>query len=467
MKNSPEHKILIFETDLDRRNRLRSIISEWGYVIFCFEKETTCFDNISALHPDLVISGQLPLERSFRFINAIKMINYHLPVLMISVDRSFEDLIGSSGFSNLNVIKWGFEPLELKEAISTILQERLNNEHRREYPIIVGNTPEMVKIKKMIPELRRSKEPLLLMGESGTGKELVAKAIHWQSNRENNPFIKVSSSAFAGSHLEKVLSNYHFVMENEPQKNKKENLEIADVGTIFLDEITNIPASLQGELFRIFEEGGIFTIDSRSNHPIRVRVIASTSEDLEMLVEKGKFRKDLYYRLNVFIIGIPPLRNRMADIPLITDFFTDKFCTAFGKSHYELSSDTKSVFFDYHWPGNVRELENLVKSIVVLGEEENILDNLCGKNKKCESGVLAKCSENIYDLAELKDIKKFLGNLDNLSLKDLCNEFMGRAEKKLMRLALESTNWNRKKAAKILNISYKSLLNKINEYNLP
>ncbi len=104
---------------------------------------------------------------------------------------------------------------------------------------------------------------------------------------------------------------------------------------------------------------------------------------------------------------------------------------------------------------------------MVLGEEENILDNLCGKNKKCESGVLVKCSENIYDLAELKDIKKFLGNLDNLSLKDLCNEFMGRAEKKLMRLALESTNWNRKKAAKILNISYKSLLNKINEYNLP
>jgi len=232
---------------------------------------------------------------------------------------------------------------------------------------------------------------------------------------------------------------------------------VADTGTLFLDEIGQLPPAYQAELLILLEKSGMSKTVAKAEEIICVRVIASTISDLESLVEKGTFLKKLYHRLNVINIIIPPLRYRLEDIPFLSDFFTDKYCAKLGKTHYRLSQKTKSTFFGYHWPGNVMELKNLVKGAVALGNEDSILSQLDTQNK---------ISEYTYNFAELTDVKKHIKGSGDLPLKAICRKINAQAEQKFMKQALEKTNWNRKKAATMLNISYKSLLNKIKAYNL-
>jgi transcriptional regulator with PAS, ATPase and Fis domain len=250
------------------------------------------------------------------------------------------------------------------------------------------------------------------------------------------------------------------------RQDEKGIFEVANTGTIFLDKIGEMPASLQANLLQVLEGEDISKLDFKTKETIDVRIIAATNKDLGLLVETQEFRKDLYYRLNVINITIPPLRNRIEDILLLSVFFNDKFCGELGKSHYELSKKTKNIFSRYHWPGNVRELKKVVKDYVLMDNEHGIIDKLCPNNLRYRSMDLIDYSEDIYSLAELSDVKKYLKDLSKVSLKDICREFVTRTEKKLMRKALEKTNWNRKKAAILLGISYKSLLNKIKAYGL-
>jgi len=324
-------------------------------------------------------------------------------------------------------------------------------------PSIVGNNPEIVKIKEMIPELSRSSETVLLRGEKGTGKELVAKVIQYKSGRRENPFVKVNCSALTNEMSENELLGRNAQAIKDLNQRKKGIFSVADTGTLFFDEIGQLPPAYQAELLLLLEESGMSKTVAKAEEKIYVRVIASTSADLDSLVKKGTFLKKLYNSLNVISIIIPPLRYRLEDIPFLSDFFTDKYCAELGKTHYRLSQKTKNTFFSYHWPGNVLELENLVKGAVALGNEDSILSQLDTQNN---------ISEYTYNFAELTDLKKHIRGSDDLPLKDICREINAQAEQKLMKQALEKTNWNRKKAATMLNISYKSLLNKIKAYNL-
>ena len=324
-------------------------------------------------------------------------------------------------------------------------------------PSIVGNNPEIVKLKEMIPELSRSSETVLLKGEKGTGKELVAKVIQHRSGRRENPFVKVNCSALTNEMSENELLGRNAQAIKDLNQRKKGIFSVADTGTLFFDEIGQLPPAYQAELLLLLEENGISKTVVKAEEKIYVRVIASTSADLDSLVKKGTFLKKLYNRLNVISIIIPPLRYRLEDIPFLSDFFTDKYCAELGKNHYKLSQKTKSTFFGYHWPGNVMELENLIKGAVALGNENNLINQLNGQNR---------IDEYTHNLAELTDINKHIDGSGDLPLKDICRKINAKAERKLMKQALERTNWNRKKAAIMLNISYKSLLNKIKAYNL-
>ena len=324
-------------------------------------------------------------------------------------------------------------------------------------PSIVGNNSEIVKIKEMIPELSRSSETVLLKGEKGTGKELVAKVIQHKSGRRENPFVKVTCSALTNEMSENELLGRNAQAIKDLNQRKKGIFSVADTGTLFFDEIGQLPPAYQAELLLLLEENGISKTVVKAEEKIYVRVIASTSADLDSLVKKGTFLKKLYNRLNVISIIIPPLRYRLEDIPFLSDFFTDKYCAELGKNHYKLSQKTKSTFFGYHWPGNVMELENLIKGAVALGNENNLINQLNGQNR---------IDEYTHNLAELTDINKHIDGSGDLPLKDICRKINAKAERKLMKQALERTNWNRKKAAIMLNISYKSLLNKIKAYNL-
>jgi len=460
MNPESQHNIVILESDQVRRDYLRSIISGWGYAPFSFDKETICLDNLSRLNPGLVISGDLSWEKTFRFVNTLKTINHGLPILIISEDYAIQDFINTNLFNDIFVISTPVDSSEIKEAIRKIQGNRLKNKVSKDCPLIIGNSPEMIKIKKMIPELNCSKETVLVQGETGTGKDLVARAIHFTSDRRNNPFLKVNIASLSHKSFENEPFEYNPGTFAHAHRNPKAMFEVGNSGTVFLDHIEKAPAFFQAELLHILDAEDISKLCTDKKVTVDVRFIVSTSSDLSLSVEKGEFRKDLFYRLNVIRIDIPPLRNRIQDIPLLAVFFNDKFCEDLGKSHYDLAEKTKNILRRYHWPGNVRELENVVRHSVLLGNEYSML------NQRYQSNDFMDYSEDIYDIAELSDVKRYLKDLSKVSLKDICREFITRTEKKVMKQALNKTNWNRKKAAILLDISYKSLLNKIKAYDL-
>ena len=463
-----QSKIVILEADQHRRDYIRSIVSDRGYLPYIFEKETICLDNILALDPDLVISGPLSNDRVCRFVNTVKMKNGNLPVLIISGDHSVRDSARSNGFADVKVIKVKFAPSEINGAINILLQARTANADNgdSESPIIIGNSPEMLKIKKLILDLKDSRETVLIQGEPGTGKELVARALHHHSGQPNRPFIKVNLAALDSSMLNELF--FETLPGNCADSEKIFTGEISSAacGTIFLDKIAALPATYQSRLLNIFEDGDF---QQNKADPFHLkfaegRMVVSSNSLLESLVRLGEFRQDLFYRLNVISIIVPPLRDRVGDIPMLMDFFADKFCMDLGVGHIEVSKRIKDIFGSYHWPGNVRELQNLTCRAIMKGDKDSLMINLSrqqAKNKNLKSPY-----KDVDTLAGLNNLEKKLKNLDNLSLKSVSADFLARTEKKIMRKALDYTSWNRKKAAGLMDISYKSLLNKIKKYKL-
>jgi DNA-binding NtrC family response regulator len=451
-----QQKIIILENNQQRRDALKSMVTEWGYTPFIFEKESRCLDNLEPLNPDLVISGSLSVERAARFIHTLQLTKCGVPMLIISDDRDILEFVDSNGFGDVSVLNVNSNPAEIQSTINRVLNECAVNERSRVYcPLIIGSSPEIVKIKKQISGLDDVNEAVLIQGEPGTGKELLARFIHLRSKRYDKPLVKLSVPRLPADFFEQQL-----LMPEDPQNEQKHIFANAHQGALLLEEIDKMPVEFQAALLKMIDEAKILRTTGTAGD---VRLIATSDQDLAALVESRHFRKGLFYRLNVIRIDVPPLRSRLEDIPALTDFFTDKYCIESGKSHFQLSDKMKQLFACYHWPGNVQELEDLIKLIVVEGAEDRISRKL--RIHKKYRGI-TDYYEDINTLAGLSDVKKHVKNLDKISLKKIAGIFMQRAEKKVLKKALDSTNWNRKRAAALLDISYKSLLNKIKEYNL-
>jgi DNA-binding NtrC family response regulator len=469
----PQSKIVILEADQHRRDYIRSIVSGRGYVPYIFEKETICLDNLLPLDPDLVISGPLSNDRVFRFVNTVKMINGSLPILIISGDRAVRESAVSNGFGDVKVIKVNFDPFEINGAINNLLQDRIAcaGNGDSENPMIIGNCPEILKIKKLILDLKDSPEPVLVQGEPGTGKELAARALHHHSGQPERSFVKINLAELNSSMLDEMFFDKLPVPGSfaNPELNNQGTLSAGACGvcgTLFIDEIDALPAHHQSRLLNIFEDG---YFQQNKPEPFEMnraegRMVVSSNNLLEQRVQAGEFRQDLFYRLNVISIVIPPLRERVGDIPMLTDFFADKFCMELGVGHIEVSKRIKDIFCSYHWPGNVRELQNMTRRAILHGDKDSLMINLS------RQWIENKNHKNLYNdvdaLTGVSSLKKKLKNLDNLSLKNVCSDFLTITEKKIITGVLEQTNWNRKKAAGLLDISYKSILNKIKKYKL-
>ena len=465
MNPTNQHKIVILAADQLRRNYLKSLISAWGYIPYCFEKETICLDNLSVLAPDLAVYGAPALEKIFRFVTSLRLISRKLPLLILSNNHAIQDYIDTNGFGSVLLLKEKANPSEIRRIISDNINNRTGNEMVSNGPLIIGNSPEIIKIKKMIPELSRSRETIFIRGEAGTGKELIAKSIYLRSDRRNNPFVKVNAAAILPAAAAKEI----FSIGPEPvpvgDHFSRSLLAGVNAATVFLDRIESLPADLQVSLLHILEQGGADGFETVAEKTNDVRIIAAADTELEPLVDRGVFRKDLYYRLNVLSVAIPPLRNRKEDIPLLADFFADKFSLKFGRGCLEIPSKVKTILCSYHWPKNVGELENMIRDMVVSGDENKIIETLGGYYENNKRWGIADFFEDFIH-PDISDLKKYAKDFSKVSMKEICRIYKIRTEGELMKKALEFTNWNRKKTAKMLNISYKSLLNKIKAYDL-
>ncbi len=349
-----------------------------------------------------------------------------------------------------------------------MLRNRFSNTDvsKPESPRIIGNSPEILKVKKRITELSRLNEPVLIQGEPGTGKELVARAVHYQSQRRNGPFVKVNLAEVNSSQLDDIVFGVRQKRLHKSNSSFSDLYNPADSGTLFLDEITALSPLLQSRLLTVYEESSFRagTLTPAGSNGAAMTLVVSSSRFLDELVSRGKFRKDLYYRMSAMGIDIPPLRERVSDIAPLTDFFADQLCMEYNLGHVELPLEIKDFFCRYPWPGNVRQLKAVVRRAVLHRDTDGLIRDLGMQWAQNHEPV--NSDQEIDLLAGFSNFRKNLRDRKDLSLKNTCGGYVMGAEKTIIKKALERTNWNRKKAAGLLNISYKSLLNKIKTYRL-
>jgi transcriptional regulator with GAF, ATPase, and Fis domain len=322
----------------------------------------------------------------------------------------------------------------------------------REEGIFIYTSDKMQRIKEIIDQIANTDVTVLIQGESGVGKEVVARSIHLNSFRKERPFVKVNCAALPPDLLESELFGYEKGAFTGAYRQKQGRFELANGGTIFLDEISEMSLSLQGKLLQVLQDREFSRLGGKKDIRVDVRVLAATNKNIEEGIKNGRFREDLYYRLNVVNVTIPPLRERKEEIPIFVEYFLDKFGKKYGRKVPPLSDTTMKVFSEHPWVGNVRELENVIQRLVVLGNEETIVEELTPVPKE------DPITEKKKKLVPPKKIWP--------SLREVHQEAIKKAESEMILKALEMTNWNRKKAADKLNISYKALLYKIKETSL-
>jgi transcriptional regulator with GAF, ATPase, and Fis domain len=316
-------------------------------------------------------------------------------------------------------------------------------------------------------------------GESGTGKELVARAVHARSQRRDKPFVKVNCAALPTELLESELFGFEKGAFTGAIHHKPGKFEFANQGTMFLDEIGDMSPALQAKLLQVLQDGDFSRLGSKSDVHVDVRVIAATNSDLERAVADGEFREDLFFRLNVVCIHVPPLRERREEIPLLADYFLKKYSVQYNRPLIELSAPVAQLLLEHDWPGNVRELENLIKRAVVLGGEEAILKDLhhAAATQRPPPAAAAGAPAEAAPASNGASPPPAIGppepvlmatasSAGRYSLKDISRQAAREAERELILRMLQQTRWNRKETAEMLGISYKALLYKIKENGL-
>jgi two-component system response regulator AtoC len=318
----------------------------------------------------------------------------------------------------------------------------------------------MKEVRDIIEQVADTDITVLVRGESGTGKELVARTLFQLSGRRDQPFVKVNCAALPSELLESELFGFEKGAFTGAQKRKLGKFEFANHGTIFLDEISEMHPNLQAKLLQVLQDGEFSRLGGESDVRVDTRIIAATNRNLEEAVADGSFREDLYYRLNVVTIQLPPLRDRKDAVPLLVDHFLQKNNEQYNKRVRQLSPQTMGVFMQYHWPGNVRELENMVRRMVVLANEQAVLDEIAAR------GVGEKSPERGSDPLDLETLGADFASGGMIDLKAVSRRAAQVAEKRVIERVLQHTRWNRKEAAERLQISYKALLYKMKENGL-
>jgi two-component system response regulator AtoC len=341
--------------------------------------------------------------------------------------------------------------------------------------VLLRRNEKMREVHELISRVADTDVTVLIRGESGTGKELVARGIHHASPRRDKPFVKVNCAALPSELLESELFGFERGAFTGALQHKPGKFEFANHGTMFLDEISEMQPPLQSKLLQVLQDGEFARLGGRDDVKVDVRIVTATNRDLELAVADGQFREDLFFRLNVVCITLPPLRQRRDEIPELTRLFLRQYCEHYNKPPQALASDTLRLFAEYEWPGNVRELENLIKRLVILGTDESIrrelADAIAGRTLRAGpipalQSRAAAAAPGAAVPAVAAPVPVEASPVLIGSLKDIGRHAAREAEKELIYRTLQQTRWNRREAAEILGISYKALLYKIKEAEL-
>lgn len=449
-------KILVIDDDQSIRKTLTSYLKKHGYEVLSAENGTTGIEIVKSELPDLVITDiRMPGADGFEVLKNVKEIDPHIHVIIIT---AFDDMHSTVKAMQQGAYDYIEKPLEIENLKITIqralenkkLSDQLNtfvNEKTEEYLVentLIGKTPQMRQVYKKIGQVSSSRVTVLIEGESGTGKELVARAIHYSGIIKTHPFIAVNCTALTESLLESELFGHVKGAFTGSIKDKKGKFELAGEGTIFLDEISEISPNLQVKLLRILQQKEFEKVGGEVLIPMKARIIAATNKNLNELVKAGKFREDLYFRLKVFSIDIPPLRERIEDIPLLVSHFLNKINLELHKNVNKIPEEVMEILKNNYWVGNVRELENTLMQAVVLSSDDVLL----------KENILLRKSEQIDSMQEnSQNIKP-----EFISLEEL--------EKRHIKNILDALKWDKNKAHKILGISLPTLYSKIEHYKL-
>jgi two-component system, NtrC family, response regulator AtoC len=450
-------RILIVDDEESFRHMLSVILIKEGYEVETASNGEEGLRKAAASPFDQILCDiRMPRMDGLGFLGEIKKSGIEATIIVMSAYGTADTAIEAMKLGAYDYVSKPFKPDEIiltlrkAEEREQLRRENqlLREEVAKEYSFenIVSKNEQMQKIFEVIKKVSHYKSTVLITGESGTGKELVARALHYNSNRAQNPFVAVNCGAIPENLLESELFGHAKGAFTDAIRTKKGLFEEADGGTLFLDEIGELPGQLQVKLLRVLQDGQIRRIGESKSIQIDVRIVAATVKDLQKEVNEGRFREDLFYRLNVLPLHIPPLRERKEDIPLLIHHFIGKYNQAMNKNVAGVDHRAMETLIGYKWYGNVRELENTIERAIVLSEKNHIgLDNLPAEIQNFKEDILI---ETLPD--EEYSIKKASKSL----------------ELNLIQKALRKTKGNHTHAARLLEISHRALLYKIKEYGI-
>ncbi len=460
--------VLVVEGDPDQRRRVFALLTQWGYSPLAAGTAEDALELLGKTRVAFsVVAIRLPGMSGIELVRRAPELAESGPIIMIADAGHNAQIVEAIQAGADDFIRRPYTSQDLESTIRTLAarprREPLaaspvedNGERlQREFALLIS--PQMRAIQQVIQQAARADVTVLVCGETGVGKELVARAIHAHSRRHRGAFVKVNCAAMPRELLESELFGHERGAFTGAHQRKPGRFELADGGTIFLDEIGELHPALQAKLLHVLQDGEFSRVGGRHNLKVDVRVICATNRDLVREVATGRFREDLFYRLNVINILVPPLRERPAEIPRLVDYFVRRYSREFNVAERRLSPEIMQAFHAYRWPGNIRELENFIKRMIVL-QDWTLPRTLAAP-------VIDGTTSPTAPAMSPESPQAFAAS-HGFSLKEISRRAVLEAEREVIARALVQCRWNRVKAAKMLKISYRALLYKIKDMGL-